>query len=123
MSAELVVEGTAEVIGGLDAVKRASADMTTAHRGMVSRLIPEVRSRTPRRTGALAVSWSGGASATEATIESPLRYALPVEVGTSRMAGAHMVGDTLTASGDEIVAGYEEALADAGKRAGFGVER
>jgi hypothetical protein len=39
------------------------------------------------------------------------------------MAGAHMVGDTLASSSDEIVKEYEDHLADAGKRAGFGVER
>jgi hypothetical protein len=121
--AELVVTGKEEVIAGLEAMARAAGDLTVPHRAILAKLVPEVASRTPRRTGALAVSWGSTAGPSEASIESPLRYAAAVEAGTIHMAGAHMVGDTLASSSDEIVAGYEDALAAAGSRAGFGVSR
>lgn len=111
----IVVHGREEVIGGLDAVAAAAADLTEAHRRIISRLIPEVRRATPIRTGALAVSWSGGVSSTAASVESPLRYA-------PRMART-ITTEILPATTDEIVREYEDALADAAKRAGFGVTR
>jgi hypothetical protein len=56
-------------------------------------------------------------------VSSPLSYALPVEVGTVHMAGAHMVSDTLEADSEAIVKGYEDAIAAAATRAGFRVTR
>jgi hypothetical protein len=123
MSDPIKVRGAEEVVGGFDAVDRAAKDMTEPHRAMLSRLVPEVASRTPRRTGDLAASWDGRVTASAATIASPLAYSLPVEVGTIHMAGAHMVSDTLASGTDEIVRTYEDAVADAARRAGFRVTR
>lgn len=113
--AQLVVTGQDEVIAGLDAVAAAAADLTEPHRAMLGKLIPAVRAATPVRTGALAMSWGGHPSASSASIESPLRYA-------PRMARV-ITEEVLPKSTEEIVAGYEGALAGSGKRAGFGVAR
>ena len=123
MSEPVKVSGGPEVVAGLDAIDRAARDMTEPHRAMLSRLVPAIGARTPRRTGDLASSWTGTVTAATATVSSPLGYALPVEVGTVRMPGAHMVSDTLESDADAIVRGYEDALAAAAARAGFRVTR
>jgi len=117
------VTGGPEVVAGLEAVDRAAADMSEPHRAMLGRLVPAIGARTPRRTGELASSWTGTVTATVATVRSPLAYALPVEVGTVHMPGAHMVSDTLESDADAIVRGYEDHLAAAAARAGFRVTR
>jgi hypothetical protein len=121
MAGDIVIKGQADVIGALDAVGRAVDDMTAVNGRVAARLLPDVRGGTPRRTGALAVSWGTGATADVASIGSPLRYAGPVEFGTSRFAGFRMVRDAIDRNEGDIVKGYESAIADAGKRAGFRV--
>jgi len=119
--AELVVKGQAEVIGALDEFERSADDLTDTHGRVVARLLPDVRAGTPKRTGALAVSWQTSATKDAGSIGSPLTYAGPIEFGTSRFDGFAMVRDAINRNQGDIVKGYEAALGDAGKRAGFRV--
>lgn len=121
---ELVVTGEEEVAAALDELGRLAADLTEPNRRIVSGLIPEISSRTPRRTGALAVSWQPGADAGSGSISSHLEYAGPIEFGTRRGVRPYaMIRDTLSARSEDIVKGYEEAIADKGRELGFGVDR
>jgi hypothetical protein len=120
----VTVTGDTEVIAAYDELHRFTDDLTETHRAIVSRLIPEVAARTPHRTGVLAVSWTTGAEKDAGSILSPVKYAGPVEFGVAgRFEGRAMVRDTLTRRQDDIVKGYEDAIADKAKGLGFGVTR
>lgn len=114
-SAELVVKGKEEVIAGFDAVAKTAGDLTEPHRRILARLIPEIKSATPRRTGALGISWGGTATSTTASVESPLRYAPRMATTIER--------DILPATTDEMVKEYADALASSASAAGFGVSK
>jgi len=121
---EVVITGQREVIAGYDELHRFADDLTETHRAIVSRLIPEVAARTPRRTGFLAVSWTAGAEPTSGSILSPVPYAGPVEFGvTGRFEGRAMIADTLARNEGSVVEGYEDAIAERAKRIGFEVTR
>jgi hypothetical protein len=125
MTDQLRVTGTAEVVGGFEELERAVADMTDTHRRVLGPLIPLVAAATPRRTGALAMSWSLSPSEQAGSIESGLVYAGPIEFGSSSrgIEGAHMVLGTLESNERAIVDGYQEAIADRARAAGFRVDR
>jgi hypothetical protein len=121
--ARLKVSGLAEVNAALHKVERSAQDMTDAHRRIVSSILPGVASRTPRRSGDLASSWSAGATKTRGRVLSSLAYAGPIEWGDAKrnVIGAHMVSDTIDDETPAIVAGYSEELERAGRAAGFEV--
>jgi hypothetical protein len=125
MTDQLRVTGSEAVVGGFEEVQRAIADMTETHRRVLGPLIPLVAARTPTRTGALASSWSLSPSATAGSIESGLEYAGPIEFGSESRGidGSHMVLETLSSNERQILEGYEDAIRDRAKAAGFRVER
>ena len=125
MSGELVVTGQAEVAAGFAELERSLDDLSEVNRRVLGPLIPEVRARTPIRTGALAMSWSLATDKESGSIESGLRYAGPIEFGVpSRgIEAQRMVRDTIESNERAIVQGYEDAIADRARAAGFEVDR
>ena len=124
MTGPLRVTGADQVVGGFEELERYVADMTEPNRRVLGPLVLEVAARTPVRTGALASSWSLTPSDQGGSIESGLEYAGPVEFGVEgRFEGAHMVMGVLESRGDQIVDGYEEAIADRARAIGFRVQR
>ena len=119
----LEVHGIPEVTAALEAVKARAQDMTSAHESAGRSLADAIAAATPRRSGLLASSWSVIALPDRVTIANTQLYAAPVEYGVAAraMAGAHMAERTLEASEPAIASGYETALADAGRGAGFTV--
>lgn len=125
MSGELVVTGGPEVVKGFQEIERAIQDLSEVSRQTLGPLIPEVRARSPVRTGLLASSWSLVVDKESGSIESGLRYAGPMEFGVPEreIAPARMVRSTLESNEQRILAGYSEAIATSAARAGFRVER
>jgi len=121
----VVVHGADEVAAAFDRVARDSAKLGDVDRRVAGMLVPDIRARTPVATGALSSSWhvapgaGGGAS-----IESALRYSVPIEYGTSRGVEAHrMVRDTLRDRQGDIVDAYAAAIADDIARTGLEVTK
>jgi len=124
MTQPLKVRGADEVVAGFEDLERFVDDMTEPNRRVLGPLVLEVAGRTPIRTGSLASSWSLTPSAQGGSIESGLEYAGPVEFGVEgRFEGAHMVLGVLESRGDQVVDGYEEAIADRARAIGFRVTR
>jgi hypothetical protein len=124
MKPTLVVTGEEDVVAGFASLKSELGAMTETYRKVVGPLVPEVRARTPVRTGALGVSFTLGASKDGASIESPLEHALPIEYGTRRGVRPYrMVRDTLERNEGAIVEGIEADLAERARAIGFRVER
>lgn len=115
------VGGVREMQAALKRVAHDAADMTAAHKAVSAALVPGVALRTPRRTGALSQSWSGGGTKTRARLTSSLPYAGPIEYGWSErgIEPARMVRDTVDASQREIVDAYQHELAKLAARDGF----
>lgn len=91
--------------------------MPETHAAVASRVLPDVRARTPVRSGALRDSWTASGEADRGTISSDLRYAGVIE------STDHPVADALAGSEREIVDAYEEELAKAARGLGFEVRR
>ena len=124
MAEHVIVHGADEVAAGFDRLAKDTANLEEPSRRIAAGLIPEIRARSPVRTGALAVSWEVGTVRGGASVGSPLAYALPIEVGTRRGVEAHhMVRDTLRDHTAEVVDGYRDAIADDARRIGFRVDR
>jgi len=122
--ARMTVTGTEEVVAAFDALERDVDDLTETHRRVVTRLIPDVAIRTPRRTGALAVSWQPGASKVGGSIESPLEHAAPIEFGTSRgVPEFRPVRGAIEAREGDIGKAYEDSIAASATRLGFRGDR
>jgi hypothetical protein len=120
----IVVTGTEEVVRGFDELERFVGDLTETHRRVLGPLIPEVRARTPVKSGRLASSWSLEASATAGSIESGLVYAGPIEFGSSSrgIEPVAMVRSTLSSNERAIEEGYEKAILDRARTIGFRVD-
>lgn len=105
-------------------LEASAADLATVHREVAATLVPSVGLRSPRRSGALAGSWSAKSTKTRARIVSSVAYAGVIEYGWAQrgIEPARMVRDTIEASQDEIIGEYERALAKLGARAGFEVK-
>lgn len=118
------VSGVREVQSALKQLDAQASDLKSAHLAVASALVPGVGLRTPRRTGALAASWSAGATKTRARITSSEPYAGPIEYGwpAHGIEPARMVRDTVAASTEEILATYERELARLAAADGFGVK-
>jgi hypothetical protein len=113
------VNGVPELERAIAKVAAAAKDMSAAHELAGNGLAAAIAARTPIRTGLLASSWSVRAAPDRAQIENTVVYAPYVEYGTVRMLGAHMASQTLAEQEQTLAHGYETALADAGRSAGF----
>ena len=120
----LDVHGVPEVRAALAAVKARAQDLTGPSETIGQALAAAIAAATPRRSGLLASSWSVIAGPTGVKVENAQLYAAPVEYGVPARAqiGAYMATRTLEAQTPAIAAGYEAALADAGRDAGFEVK-
>jgi hypothetical protein len=118
------VSGVREVQLAMRKLDADAADLKSAHRAVAASLVPGVAQRSPRRSGALAASWSPGATKTRARITSSRPYAGVIEYGWAKrgIEPARMVRDTVEASRDEILASYADELARLGAAAGFRVK-
>jgi hypothetical protein len=115
------VEGREEVAAGFGSLQRSLGDMTEIHRVALGPLIPDVRRRTPVRTGRLASSWSLEVSADAGSIESGLVYAGPLEYG-SRARGiepVRMVHGAIASNERAINEAYGKAITDRAQTIGF----
>lgn len=117
------VEGVREVQRALKALEASTADLTAVHREVAAELVPGVGLRSPRRTGALAASWSAKSTKTRARIVSTKVYAGVIEYGwpARSIRAAKMVRQTIESSQRQIVASYERAIERLGAKAGFEV--
>jgi hypothetical protein len=115
------VTGVREVQAALKRLEADAADLKAAHLAVAGKLIDGVATRSPRRTGALAASWSPGATKTRARITSSRRYAGPIEYGwpAHNIEAARMVRDTVDGSHAVILETYEHELERLGRGAGF----
>lgn len=118
------VSGVAEVQRALRTLEASSGDLKAVHTTVVASLLPGVASRTPVRSGALAGGWTAGATKTRGRILSSRRYAGPIEYGWQEhgIEPARMVRETIEAEQGEIVAKYEDALEELGRRSGLEVQ-
>jgi len=119
MAGSVNVSGDAEVRTAFDQLASDVEDLSETHRRAAELVVPGASRRSPRRTGALAASWSATASKIAGGIVSGVPYAGPVEYGAHGLPGAHMVADTIAEQSDAILAEYERSLTDRGKRRGF----
>jgi hypothetical protein len=119
MAQHVDVRGESEVRAAFDALGRDVADLTETHRRAAELLVPGVSRRSPRRTGALAASWRAQATKVAGAVVSGVEYAGPVEYGAHGLPGAGMVAETIAEQSDALVAEYDQALTDRGKRRGF----
>lgn len=78
-------------------------------------LLPEIRRRTPFRTGELRASWDAAGEPGKATISSDLEYAGVIE------SREHPVADALAAGERTVVDVLEAEVAKAARRIGFEV--
>jgi len=117
----LKVSGVSEVTKALKQLEASSADLKSAHNAVAATLVPGIAMRSPRRTGALAGSWSPNATATRARLRSSKPYAGVIEYGWAArgIEPARMVADTIEAEQSTIVSTYERELERLGSRAGF----
>ena len=86
------VSGVREVQGAMRKLDVQAQDLKAAHLRVASAIVPGIGPRTPRRTGALAASWSAGATKGRARIDelADLRRADRVRLAGARdRAGAH----------------------------------
>lgn len=118
------VEGVREVQTALKALDAEAKDLKAAHLAVSSQLVGGVSMRSPRRSGALAASWSPSATKTRARITSSVRYAGVHEYGWPErgIAPARMVRDTIDASHDAILATYGRELERLARGDGFDVK-
>lgn len=118
------VEGVRELQAALKVVGESAADMKEAHLAVATELVPDIRQRTPRRTGDLAASWEARSTKGRARISSPLEYAGIIEWGhpARGIEAASPVRDTIDASHEKILKTYEAELAKLSARAGFEVK-
>lgn len=119
------VSGVKEVQAALKRLEASAEDLKAVHTTVVAGILPGVASRTPIRSGALAGSWTAGATKTRGRVLSAKPYAGPIEWGWEAhgIEPAHMVRATIEAEQGEIVAKYEDAIAKLGSRAGFDTEQ
>jgi len=124
MANRVDVSGAAETQAAFDALARDVEDLAETHRRAVELLIPGIGRRSPRRTGALAASWRAEATKIAGGVVSGVAYAGPIEYGVpSRgIPGARMVADTIAEQTDAVVAEYDTALTDRGRRRGFATD-
>jgi hypothetical protein len=113
------VTGDREVRAAFDALARDVEDLEATHRAGAELLIPGVSQRSPRRSGALAASWSAEASKVAGAVVSGVPYAGPVEYGAHGVPGARMVADTIAEQADAVLELYDQALTDRGRQRGF----
>ena len=115
------VRGVAEVQRALRQLEASSEDLKAVHTTVVAGLLPGVSARTPVRSGALAASWTAGATKTRGRVLSSRVYAGPIEYGwpAHGIEPARMVRATIEAEQGEIVHKYEQALEELGNRAGL----
>lgn len=120
MAQTVKIHGQRDVERALEKVAAGAEEFEAGHTAVARILLPGVVQRSPRRTGALSMSWSAGAQPGAAQLTSSVDYAAPVEYGVpGRTPAARMVADTLAANESEIVATYERELTKIGERAGF----
>jgi hypothetical protein len=119
------VSGVREVQGAMRKLDVQAQDLKAAHLRVASAIVPGIGPRTPHRTGALAASWSAGATKGRARITSSQLYAGPIEYGwpARGIEPARMVRDTIDASRDEILQLYGDELARLGAADGFDVTK
>lgn len=117
------VSGVEEVQRALRTLEASTADLKAVHTTVVASILPGVASRTPVRSGALAGSWTAGATKTRGRVLSSRRYAGPIEYGWPEhgIEPARMVRETIAAEQGEIVGKYETAFEDLGRRSGLEV--
>jgi hypothetical protein len=117
------VRGVREVQTAMRRLEAQAGDLKAAHLAVASTLIPGIGIRSPVRSGALAASWSAGATKTRARITSSTRYAGVIEYGWPEhsIEPARMVRATVDVSHREILDAYERELARLAARDGFEV--
>jgi hypothetical protein len=117
------VEGVAEVQAALKSMELSARDLSAVHKRVVGALLPGIAQRSPRRTGALAGSYSARSTKTRGRIASSVVYSGVIEYGWAQhsIAPARMVRDTIEAEQATIVDTYQHELAELGKRADFTV--
>jgi hypothetical protein len=113
------VTGVREVQAALKQLEASSADLSGVHKRVVGALLPGISTRSPRRSGALAGSYSAKATKTRGRIASSAVYSGVIEYGWSQhsIAPARMVRDTIDAEQRTIVATYEQEIETLAKRA------
>lgn len=123
MAGGLTVTGGAETGRAFDQLASDVVEMPDTHERIARARLSGVRSLTPVRSGALIGSWDASGKPGIGSILSPLAYAPSVEYGVQArgIPPVGMVRRTLEAESAAIVAEYEAAIRDRGRRRGFRV--
>lgn len=117
------VKGVREVQAAMRGLEVDAKDLSAAHKAVVTKLVPGIALRSPRRSGRLASSWRAAATKTRGKLTSTAPYAGVIEYGWAAhgIEPARMVRETIEGSTDEILATYADELAKLAEKQGFRV--
>lgn len=121
-SMQLEVKNASEVQRALDAMAKAASDLSDVNADVGNLLLPDIRARTRRLSGALAASWETTAEPMRANFTNPQKYAVVQEFGGVQIEPTNAVARAYEDNQDAIAERYGSGLAKRGKRAGFDVK-
>jgi len=104
------VQGVPETTHALDALADDVGDLTRVNEAIAAAIIPDVRPRTPVRTGALAGSWEARGTKDRAEIVSALAYSVPLEFGSATVDAYAMVRTAVDANAGKAEDMYRDEM-------------
>jgi len=121
MVARMKVEGVPETVRAFDKVEDKVKDLSDAHRAEAEMLLPDVLSRTRRKSGTLASGWQTDGIATEAKFSNDVVYAGVQEYGWSEhnIEPTNAISQAFASNTERTEKVYSDAIERIGKSAGF----
>lgn len=117
----LQVEGIPEAERAFNKVKAKAENMPEVHKAEADMLLPDVLSKTRRKSGVLAAGWQTDGIATEAQFINEVVYAGVQEFGWSdrNIEPTNAIIQAFEANESKTEALYADAIGDIGRKAGF----
>jgi len=121
MVAQMKIEGVPEVTRAFSKVEDEVRDMSEAHRAEAEMLLPDVLSKTRKKSGELASGWQTDGIATEAKFSNDVVYAGVQEYGWSdhNIDPTNAISQAFASNTERTEKVYSDAIERIGKAAGF----
>ena len=115
------VEGIPETVRAFDKVEDKIQDLSDAHRAEAEMLLPDVLSKTRRKSGTLAGGWQTDGIATEAKFSNDVVYAGVQEYGWAdhNIEPTNAIAQAFASNTERTEKVYSDAIERIGKSAGF----
>jgi hypothetical protein len=121
MVAKIKIEGVPETVRAFNNVEEKVKDLSDAHKAEADMLLPDVLSKTRRKTGTLAAGWETDGLPEQAQFINNVVYAGVQEYGWSahNIEPTNAVSQAFASSEERTKAVYADAVERIGQSAGF----